>query len=412
MRITTSERTLRDLHNAIARSELDLQPGFQRGDVWSKPKQQRLVDSVLRGWYVPPIHVVVSRHSPTEEILDGKQRLVSLEAFRNGEFAIDGSTEPSSAFIHGLDGQRFIDLPTVLQEKFNNFVISTVVLSDFEADEPGELFYRLNQPANLTPPEQRNAFYGDVRFQVRDLVARMPELGLTEDLLGFGNRRMAYEDVIARAGYSLRARSIREKVTALQLADMYRRGEAFPSAVLDRLVAGMRILGNAGGFARMKLRFNKATVYSWLCFHSQISGGIGIEKKAAHFTAWFEELRRHEPSSDSQLSLFERGFFRHDSQNQLPWRLILSAFADRSSSRVADVSSVLLRDAVLWLAWHSSTFKQGERLHEPADPREISLGKLSEELRELRSTRAEDPDAVSAKILDWAEMANWGSLDL
>jgi hypothetical protein len=39
------------LHNHSLRDgSLDLQPDFQRGSVWSRPKQRLLIDSILRSW--------------------------------------------------------------------------------------------------------------------------------------------------------------------------------------------------------------------------------------------------------------------------------------------------------------------------------------------------------------------------
>ena len=63
-------------------------------------------------------------------------------------------------------------------------------------EEPGELFYRLNQLTNLTAAEQRNAFFGPVRKQIKDLVQLIKTRPDFERRIGFSNARMSYDDVL------------------------------------------------------------------------------------------------------------------------------------------------------------------------------------------------------------------------
>ena len=59
MRLTPSDPDIQTLILRIQSNQIDLQPDFQRGEVWPTPKKQRLVDSILRDWHIPPIHVIV-----------------------------------------------------------------------------------------------------------------------------------------------------------------------------------------------------------------------------------------------------------------------------------------------------------------------------------------------------------------
>src|SRR5262249_53423944 len=47
----------------INSGDINLQPHFQRGEVWSEAKRQKLIDSILRDWRVPPIHVIEVKES-------------------------------------------------------------------------------------------------------------------------------------------------------------------------------------------------------------------------------------------------------------------------------------------------------------------------------------------------------------
>jgi hypothetical protein len=56
--ISASDPDIETLVLRIQRRELNLRPDFQRGEVWPETKRQKLIDTILRGWQVPPIHVV------------------------------------------------------------------------------------------------------------------------------------------------------------------------------------------------------------------------------------------------------------------------------------------------------------------------------------------------------------------
>lgn len=83
---------------------IDLCPAYQRGKsdnnssfqtltrvqdvVWSEAKQSKLLDSIYRNYYVPPIVFDVYKDDEGEEVMrcvDGKQRLTSIQKFFDGQ---------------------------------------------------------------------------------------------------------------------------------------------------------------------------------------------------------------------------------------------------------------------------------------------------------------------------------------
>ena len=160
MRLIPSDPDIQTILSRIDDGSLDLQPGFQRGAVWSRTKQRLLIDSILRSWYVPPVHVVRTDEDE-QEVLDGQQRLRSIADFRHGHFTVDGHTEPHSQAIADLGGLHYTELPEQVRRRFDRFTLRLFELVDYEPQEPYELFYRLNQPTTLTSAEKRNAFFGD-----------------------------------------------------------------------------------------------------------------------------------------------------------------------------------------------------------------------------------------------------------
>src|SRR5580698_9833218 len=185
MRLLPSDPDVETIVSRIQSGDIDLQPEFQRGEVWGKLKKQRLVDSILRDWHVPPIHVIENPETRKQEVLDGQQRLAAIRDFVNGHFPVDGLIEPPDPGIQSLDGLHFRELPEEWRRRFNQFTIRLFRIVDYRSAEPAEIFFRLNQPASLTGAEQRNAFFGPVRQQIKNLVDVAVQRGLDKDFIGF-----------------------------------------------------------------------------------------------------------------------------------------------------------------------------------------------------------------------------------
>src|SRR3954469_11696763 len=54
MKLLPSDPDIQTIVGRIGSGDLDLQPNFQRGEVWTTSKKKKLIDSVLRDWHVPP----------------------------------------------------------------------------------------------------------------------------------------------------------------------------------------------------------------------------------------------------------------------------------------------------------------------------------------------------------------------
>lgn len=66
-------------------------PGFQRGFVWSPTEQSRFIESLILGLPVPNIFLAQDRNSKTLNIIDGQQRLKTLQRYLAGDFSISSS---------------------------------------------------------------------------------------------------------------------------------------------------------------------------------------------------------------------------------------------------------------------------------------------------------------------------------
>lgn len=405
MRFFPAEPDISTIFNRIADGDIDLQPDFQRGEVWSTAKQQRLIDSILRGWIVPPILVVAAADGHTQEVLDGQQRLATIRDFKRNELRIDGRIAPFDATISALHGMTYEQLPIDIRRAFDRTTIRIYEVRDYLPDEPAEIFFRLNQPTALTSAEKRNAFYGPVRNQVRELVELFTSSRDIADALGFGNSRMAYDDVVARLAYTLEQGSLQRKVTASAVTDMYRRSEPLSNATfmriqrsLKRLAAILETISKSGANLPPYLRLNKATALSWLLFlmrqdsntPAPLLAEFLISFESARSFASNDELRDHWIWATNRMTKTGRQFDG-----------CLLAFNDRASARVADVSSVLIRDLVLWLFW--------QQVFEPNDKASSFFDRSRKEFDKLAGLVAfNSPDLAEQELLRFIERNDWG----
>jgi hypothetical protein len=329
MKLQSWDPDLRTLVDRIERKSIDLQPDFQRQEVWSRAKQRKLIDTILRDWSIPPVHLVVTGTNVLE-VLDGQQRLASVRDFFNDDFRVDGSIAPTDRNISSLNGLRFSQLPEDVRVQVEQYTLRCFRISEYRPEEPSELFYRLNQPVSLTAGEKRNALYGQSRAQLKELVGTFSELGNSRETLGFSNSRMSYDDILARLMFFLERGSFAVKASEAAISDRFRDEAGFSSAVLDTVNRAMMEFSERREQVD-RLRLNKASLLSWLLFFSR----EGAQETDRNF-----------------LSRFESVVVEGDTIDLM--RAARRVFVDRSSLRVTDVSSVVFRDVALWLAYRST----------------------------------------------------------
>lgn len=183
-------------------------PGFQRGFVWSQVEQSRFIESLVLGLPVPNIFLAQDRYSKTLNIVDGQQRLKTLQRFLAGKFAISNSKKiheelrgcyfnrevaktPKSKVLNSADERILSD----------SILHSIVIRPDPSSDsaEYGheynnaviQIFRRLNTSGKaLQPQEVRSCvFYG--RFD--DLLHSLNKNESWRSL--FGREHSRYKDV-------------------------------------------------------------------------------------------------------------------------------------------------------------------------------------------------------------------------
>lgn len=380
MKLEKSDLQLETIVSRIEAGELDLQPNFQRGEIWDLKRRQRLIDTILREWYVPAIHIVLDTGGE-EVVLDGQQRLAAIRDFFRDEVKIDGSIEPDDEHIAGLNGLTYSTLPPATRKAVNRFVLPIITLSGYGPQEPNELFFRLNQAYNLTPPEKRNALHGRARDQVKTVVEDLTHSGLLQSSsIGFSNGRLAYDDIISRTCVAFELGSLRQHINNNVVEEFYRSVDGFSESTLNSVVrAGHELLTQIIA-SESRIRFNKGTLQTWLTYCNwapRMTGDLPPQLLTEF------EADRTIVRSGGQSSIDRERQGMHE---------VLRLYDDRASYRVTDVSSVLIRDLSIHL-YSIMRFDSG-----PIRGSDVLVDAISH-----------NPESTRTYVTDYLESSHWGA---
>jgi len=390
MKLENWDPDLRSVVSRIDEGEIDLQPDFQRGLAWNAAKQQRLVDTLLRGWSIPPIHLL---ELPQQRlaVLDGQQRLRAIAAFIHGEIRV-GSFEPFDERVEQFRGKYFQQLPPDVKRKIQSYKLSCYRLYEYEPDEPYELFFRLNLPTGLTQAEKRNALVGDSRSQVKQLVELSHSAGWSIETIGFANSRMAYDDIVARACAYVEAKSLRVSLTAGELESQYRKNGGFGGdsvEVVSRAIVRSAALFDSDPEGPV---LNKATLLTWLLVscRQELDSGLGsLDLEEA-----FKAIERGRAAARRHDSRWSGGVLDGDAIA----RPYLDIYNDRASLRVNDVLSVVSRDACAW------------RLISLLIPAALDSARVRDLMRSLEVAEAEPAEIEQRALTVLDDATVWGDL--
>lgn len=146
----------------FGQSDEDLEvAGFQRSFVWRRPQMDRFIESLLLGYPIPAIMLVLQ---PDKRylVLDGQQRLKTLQFFYSGKYKDD-----DFALANVADRFKGLTYKTLTEPQRrtldNTFIQATIVRTDgtpASLDSVYQVFERLNSGGTqLTPHEIRIALY-------------------------------------------------------------------------------------------------------------------------------------------------------------------------------------------------------------------------------------------------------------
>jgi len=167
------------LVNRLNRDDI-LIPPFQRNYIWSLSEASRFIESLLLGLPVPGIFLAREPDSNKLLVIDGQQRLKSLQFFYDGFFNPRPEEQKKLVFrLTGVqepfEGRTYQDLEDKDRIRLNDSLIhATIVRQEFPKDDDTsvyDIFDRLNSEVRrLTPQEIRTAIdHGEFINAIKEL---------------------------------------------------------------------------------------------------------------------------------------------------------------------------------------------------------------------------------------------------
>ena len=158
MKVSRENCPVKPLIGKMKREKIILKHKLQRREsVWSNPNKSLLIDSLLRGYIVPPVYTIIE--DGIQYVIDGVQRLSTLKGFYNDEFSISKKAEP--VVIEGTEyniaGLKFSKLDQIVKDELDSSAITVYEITEYTDKDVREMFRRLNsgKPLNtsqkLTP---------------------------------------------------------------------------------------------------------------------------------------------------------------------------------------------------------------------------------------------------------------------
>ena len=135
-------------------------PDYQRDYIWSDKQKSEFIESLIINLPVPYLYVADNKETGRIEIIDGSQRIRTLEEFVRQNLMLSNLTQ-----IPSLNGYTFNNLPRPTRMRFLRKTMRMIELS-YQMDEEGrrELFRRLNSGGTLLKDMEKREGIRDGAF--------------------------------------------------------------------------------------------------------------------------------------------------------------------------------------------------------------------------------------------------------
>jgi hypothetical protein len=191
------------LVNRLRKGDITFPP-FQREFIWNYRQCSRFIESLLMGLPVPGIFLWRDPKTARVSVIDGKQRLLTLQAFyrgvlRRNEFSIPERTSPYQKVAPRFEGRTYATLDDEDRRRLDTSIIHATIVNQEQPPDDSSLFYifeRLNAEGTpLSAQEIRVAVY---QGPLIDLLVELNKLPPWRALYGPPSPRLKDTELIAR----------------------------------------------------------------------------------------------------------------------------------------------------------------------------------------------------------------------
>lgn len=173
-RLELEKMNIKFLADLKDKGRLELQPHYQRSDVWDDSRKYNLIDTVMREWPMGLVllRVIIKQDEdgiPIEfyDVVDGQQRLTTLFDYIKG--MKEWTLKPTGKFKVGY--VRYAQLSQAKQYKIDEYKIPIALMRDFEESEVLDIYQRLQTGKPLNIGEKLKALRTEYKEYIRELAS-------------------------------------------------------------------------------------------------------------------------------------------------------------------------------------------------------------------------------------------------
>ena len=146
--------SIQEIYQKIRNGRLVLSPDYQRNEIWPNDKKTAFIESLYMGIIIPPIYVVEIPGADLlsdsiYEVVDGKQRLTTIEKFLAKGFAL--SKKSLEYYKDWFGGKTYYEIQELYPEETLEMLSSVLDIYVITANSPEftkyDIFSRLNKGA-------------------------------------------------------------------------------------------------------------------------------------------------------------------------------------------------------------------------------------------------------------------------
>lgn len=173
-------------------------PGFQREYVWTLRQASRFIESLILGLPVPGIFLSKEKEEGKLLVIDGQQRLKTLQFFFEGVF--NGKEFRLVEVQDEYNGKLFKELEDIDKRQLENSVIhATVLKQDLPRDDQSSVYHvfeRLNTGGSILYPQEIRACIYHGPFN--ELLSEINNNTSWRHIFGKVNKRLKDEELLLR----------------------------------------------------------------------------------------------------------------------------------------------------------------------------------------------------------------------
>jgi hypothetical protein len=147
MKKSASPVSCNSIHNRVVGGKIRFDLEVQRREVWTLQQKQKLMDSLIHDWPIPPLFFV-DKDDSNFWALDGQQRCRAITEFMDGGFKLSDSIKPYIDETDGSEievaGMHYEELPKNVKTDFNSRNVNSYNIKFASEEEIAEMFTRLN----------------------------------------------------------------------------------------------------------------------------------------------------------------------------------------------------------------------------------------------------------------------------